>query len=540
MPSNAESWYGNYFALPVAPWATEITLGTPPTTTSGRVYAKNDSQEERIDYTGVSGSTITGCTRQMSATADPSTSWGSWYTWIAWTEVILVWMHDQLPMKTKSNTYTAGTTQTISYMNFTSAGQMTVPVYATTTTRDAAITVPANGMIVYVTADWVLYQYIAWAWTTFATGSVVNATTTTAWKVEVATSAEAIWGATTWGTGATVVADPATNLIVGAYFGWVSTTYNMTISASRTGNAETISLLTKAGTAPSATDPIIIWFRNVTAGTGDFAYLSITSATTLTINNTATMWATNAVPFRLRLVWFNDWGTFRLWVVNTQTTTGIMALDDDLLLSSTTIGTGADSAGVIYSWTGVTTKAIRLLWYLDYTLAAIGVRDTAPSKVQIFWPWIKKPWEIVQTVQAQDRAVATWTTVISIDDSIPQSGEWNQYLSLAITPTASANKLAISSVIYVASSVGNHMCSALFQDATAWALAAAGNYNATADSLREIGLDYIMIAWTVSATTFKIRAWGSSAWTTTFNGIAAWRIYGGVLNSNIVINEIMV
>ena len=61
-----------------------------------------------------------------------------------------------------------------------------------------------------------------------------------------------------------------------------------------------------------------------------------------------------------------------------------MALDDDLLLSSTTIGTGSDSAGVIYSDAGVTTKAIRLLGYLDYTLATAGTRDAAPSKIQLF------------------------------------------------------------------------------------------------------------------------------------------------------------
>lgn len=71
--SNAESGYANYFALPVAPADTTITLGTAPTTTSGRVYAKNADQEEWIDYTGVSGTTITGCTRNMSPTADPST-----------------------------------------------------------------------------------------------------------------------------------------------------------------------------------------------------------------------------------------------------------------------------------------------------------------------------------------------------------------------------------------------------------------------------------------------------------------------------------
>ncbi len=76
--ANAESGFGNYFALPVAPADTTITLGVAPTTTSGRVYTwygNHDAptQEEWINYTGVSGTTITGCTRGMSPTADPST-----------------------------------------------------------------------------------------------------------------------------------------------------------------------------------------------------------------------------------------------------------------------------------------------------------------------------------------------------------------------------------------------------------------------------------------------------------------------------------
>jgi len=81
-----------------------------------------------------------------------------------------------------------------------------VPVYATTTTRDAAITSPSNGMICYVTADGVLYQYIGGAWATFATGTVANASSTVAGKVEMATTAELLAGSDTGGTGAQAVA----------------------------------------------------------------------------------------------------------------------------------------------------------------------------------------------------------------------------------------------------------------------------------------------------------------------------------------------
>lgn len=83
-----------------------------------------------------------------------------------------------------------------------------VPVYATTAARDAAITSPANGMLCYVTADGVIYQYIAGAWAQMATGTTANASTTVAGKVELATQAELNAGTATGGTGASLVATP--------------------------------------------------------------------------------------------------------------------------------------------------------------------------------------------------------------------------------------------------------------------------------------------------------------------------------------------
>ena len=65
-----------------------------------------------------------------------------------------------------------------------------VKVYATTTTRDSDLASPENGMCCYVTADGVFYDYAGSVWVTRATGAVVNASTTVAGKVELATTAE--------------------------------------------------------------------------------------------------------------------------------------------------------------------------------------------------------------------------------------------------------------------------------------------------------------------------------------------------------------
>lgn len=205
--ANAESGYNNYFALPVAPWDTTITLGTAPTTTSGRVYAKNEDQEEWIDYTGVSGATITGCTRGMSQTADPSTGW-TWLTWIAWTPVVLVWMHDQLPMKTKSNTYSG--TQTFIDIDFTGTTTPWMKAKSLTTAQRDAIATPANGHLIYNSTTGEFNVYQGWAWSAVASGSTQpNSSTTVAGKVETATSAEFIAKTDTGGTGANLLTLPS-------------------------------------------------------------------------------------------------------------------------------------------------------------------------------------------------------------------------------------------------------------------------------------------------------------------------------------------
>ena len=84
-----------------------------------------------------------------------------------------------------------------------------VPVYADATARDAAIPSPANWMIIYNTALGILQQYISGAWASFASGTTVNADTSTAGKVEMATTSEFLQWTSTWGTWASLVVTPS-------------------------------------------------------------------------------------------------------------------------------------------------------------------------------------------------------------------------------------------------------------------------------------------------------------------------------------------
>jgi len=147
------------------------------------------------------------------------------------------------------------------------------------------------------------------------------------------------------------------------------------------------------------------------------------------------------------------------------------------------------------------------------------------------------PGMVVQVVSSLTTAVATGTTVIPHDDSIPQNTEGNQFMTLAITPQSATNILVIEALVYMSNSVAGHLIAALFQDTTAGALAVGDVFEATATAEDMVPVRHTMAAGTTSATTFKIRAGGNNAGTTTFNGFSAGRAFGAITKSSIVIWE---
>ncbi len=144
-----------------------------------------------------------------------------------------------------------------------------------------------------------------------------------------------------------------------------------------------------------------------------------------------------------------------------------------------------------------------------------------------------------QVVNFETGSVATGTTVIPLDDTIPQNTEGDQYMSLAITPTNAASTLIIEAVLHLASNSTSALIAALFQDATASALASAIVFQDAASNVVEVVIRHKMVAGTTSATTFKVRAGNVGANTTTFNGQTAARLFGGSLASSITITEVL-
>lgn len=146
--------------------------------------------------------------------------------------------------------------------------------------------------------------------------------------------------------------------------------------------------------------------------------------------------------------------------------------------------------------------------------------------------------KVVQMVNTQTGAVATGTTTLPADDTIPQNTEGTQFMTLAITPQSSANTLLIEVQAHLSPSVATSVTGAIFQDSTAGALAAKAWYESTATGFSELTIRHKMTAGTTSATTFKFRAGMAGAGTLTFNGQGGGRLFGGVMASSITIWEI--
>tara|TARA_R110002020_G_scaffold329672_1_gene545461 strand:- start:217 stop:726 length:510 start_codon:yes stop_codon:yes gene_type:complete len=146
---------------------------------------------------------------------------------------------------------------------------------------------------------------------------------------------------------------------------------------------------------------------------------------------------------------------------------------------------------------------------------------------------------LVQVVNVMDGDVATGTTTMPIDNTIPQNDEGNEVMTLAITPTHASNKLLIEVVVTMSNATsGRNLEVALFQDSTAGALASQFSYMATGGGNHIQKLTHYMTTGTTSSTTFKVRIGSASSGTITFNGYSGAQKHGGVAASSITISEI--
>lgn len=146
---------------------------------------------------------------------------------------------------------------------------------------------------------------------------------------------------------------------------------------------------------------------------------------------------------------------------------------------------------------------------------------------------------LVQAKSAGFSAVATGSTTIPMDDSIPQQTEGNEFMTVTITPKSASNKLIVRGVCHFASSIANqNLILAVFRDSAADAIFVSRQRSPTiADAGESIPFEVEVTAGSTAATTFKVRCGGNGAATFTFNGAAGARLFGAVPKSHISVVE---
>jgi len=141
---------------------------------------------------------------------------------------------------------------------------------------------------------------------------------------------------------------------------------NCSVAATVAANAVTFSLKDAAGAAPSSTSPCKIGFSLSSAVDGGYSYLTVTSATSVTISSGSTLGHTSTIPSRIFIYALNNAGTVILGASS-------INLGDFVQSSTAEGGAGAaDSATVIYTTSAVSGKAARVLYRFTSTQTTAG------------------------------------------------------------------------------------------------------------------------------------------------------------------------
>ena len=176
----------------------------------------------------------------------------------------------------------------------------------------------------------------------------------------------------------------------------------------------------------------------------------------------------------------------------------------------------------------------RPLW-ADRNLADVGNAVTAFDN-------IAAAGAVVQSVFGSYATNADITATIPLDDTIPQIGEGTEIISVSITPKHADSKLRCRFTGQVQLPEGITAAAAIFGTANgngAFGATHVKSPSAAGAGMRSaIGLEAEYLPAVTTAQTVAVRA-GSDG-TIRFNGTASVRLFGGVSNATLVVEEIKV
>jgi hypothetical protein len=148
--------------------------------------------------------------------------------------------------------------------------------------------------------------------------------------------------------------------------------------------------------------------------------------------------------------------------------------------------------------------------------------------------------KLLQYVTTTLASASTQTATFPFDDTIPQSSEGTEIMTLTIVPQSATSTIQISVYVNMYNSVGTELIAALFMDSGTDAKAVAAEF-APGGSMVTMALVFSETTGSTSSRTYKVRTGPSAAGggTLTINGVAAGaRRFGGVLLCRIEALEI--
>lgn len=129
------------------------------------------------------------------------------------------------------------------------------------------------------------------------------------------------------------------------------------------------------------------------------------------------------------------------------------------------------------------------------------------------------------------------STLIPFDDTIPQSTEGTEIITVAITPTRNDTKLRVRASGYASNSVAGNIISGIFRDNLTDALAATASYTQGTADIGRIDVVVEVASNAVTPTIFKLRV-GPDTGTMRCNGKTTGRMLGGSSRVTLVVEEI--
>jgi hypothetical protein len=212
------------------------------------------------------------------------------------------------------------------------------------------------------------------------------------------------------------------------------------------GNALTASIKTLAGADPSSSDPVLCVFRDATVTNGGYVVRSVTAATSVTASSGSTLGTVSAQASRIRAVLVDDSGTVVLGLYNSwdNTNRSLLAIDESAVYTTTAEGGagGADSAHVIYTTAGKTSKAVREAGYVESTQTTAGTWAQALDKKVTAGVGYRRTGDRVQ-----ERYLLKTDTYSNTTSPANVTG-----LELALTPRSAANKVLVTATLNVGAS----------------------------------------------------------------------------------------